>query len=84
MSPTLSGLPDKLVPVNGRVERAIDPWAYAEDAEDVDPELSFHSSDMPDPSCGASIDGNSLIAIRPVGRTSSMEVGIVRCETSAA
>jgi hypothetical protein len=70
-------LPDKLVQVNGRMERAVDLWIYAADAEDADAELSFRISNKPDTSCGVGIDANHFINIRPaIGWTGSTEVEV--------
>jgi hypothetical protein len=63
--PTISGLPDQTLPVNTNLDNAIDLWAYANDAESADSELTFTIDNTPDPSAGVSIDSNRYIDINP-------------------
>jgi hypothetical protein len=63
--PTLSGLPDQQVPVNGSADNAIDLWAHASDAEDADADLIFTISNSPAPAAGVSLDANRYIDINP-------------------
>jgi hypothetical protein len=64
--PTLSGLLDQTVPMNGSADNAIDLWDYADDAEDADADLTFTIINSPDPNAGVSIDSNRYIDINPV------------------
>ncbi|MFQ5400495.1 MAG: M4 family metallopeptidase [Anaerolineae bacterium] len=76
-NPTLTGLPDQTVPENGSVNTAIDLWAYASDAENADPSLSFSIINTPVISAGVSISGNRYIAINPaVGWTGTTSVTV--------
>ena len=63
--PTISGLPDQTVPVNGSADNAIDLWDYADDAESPDSDLTFTIDNTPDPNAGVSIDSNRYIDINP-------------------
>jgi subtilisin family serine protease len=63
--PTLSGLPDQTLPMNGSLDPAIDLWTYAEDAEDADSALSFTISNVPAIGAGVTITANRYIAIHP-------------------
>ena len=63
--PILAGLPDQALLVNTSHDNAIDLWAYAEDAEDNDPDLLFTISNSPDASAGVTIDANRYIDINP-------------------
>ncbi|MGC9336442.1 MAG: C1 family peptidase [Anaerolineae bacterium] len=63
--PTISGLPDQEVPMNGSAVGAIDLWAYANDAEDADDELTFAIVNVPAPGAGVTIDSNRYIDINP-------------------
>jgi len=74
--PSISGLPDQDVPMNGSADDAIDLWAYADDAEDDDDALSFAVSSAP-AEAGVSIDGNHYLDINPAaGWTGTTEVEI--------
>lgn len=64
--PTISGLPDKQLPVNTSQNNAIDLWAYASDSEDADSDLNFAINNNPNPSAGISIDSNRYIDINPL------------------
>ena len=63
--PTISGLPDQHVPMNGSADNAIDLWAYAEDADDADDALTFTIHNTPAPEAGVSIDANRYVDINP-------------------
>jgi subtilisin family serine protease len=63
--PTLSDLPDQTLPMNGSLDPAIDLWAYAADAEDSDPDLSFTISNTPAMGVGVTLAANRYIAINP-------------------
>jgi len=63
--PVITNLPDKIVPVNGHVDNAIDLWNYASDAESPDNLLNFSIANNPDPNAGVSIDSNRYVDIRP-------------------
>jgi N-acetylneuraminic acid mutarotase len=64
-SPTLAGLPDQQVPMNGSADNAIDLWAYADDAEDADGDMTFAIINSPTISAGVSLDANRYIDINP-------------------
>ena len=64
-APTISGLPDQELLVDTNLNNAIDLWAYASDAEDVDSALSFTINNTPNSSAGVSIDSNRYIDINP-------------------
>jgi subtilisin family serine protease len=64
-APTLSGLPDQTLPMNGSLDPAIDLWAYADDTEDADPDLSFTISNAPAISVGVTITASHYVAIHP-------------------
>jgi hypothetical protein len=63
--PTISGLPDQELPMNGSADDAIDLWMYADDAEDTDDALSFTISNAPAAEAGVSIDGNRYLDFNP-------------------
>jgi hypothetical protein len=64
--PTLAGLPDQTVPMNGSADNAIDLWSYASDAQDADAALSFAIINSPAAGAGVSLDANRYIDINPV------------------
>jgi len=64
-APSLSDLPDQTLSTNDRADNAIDLWAYADDAEDADDELTFTISNTPADGAGVIIDGNRYIDISP-------------------
>ena len=64
-SPTISGLPDQTLPVDGIANNAIDLWAYASDNESPDDALTFTIDNTPDPGAGVRIDSNRYIDIFP-------------------
>jgi hypothetical protein len=75
--PTISDLPDREVPMNSSADDAIDLWAYANDAEDADDELTFTISNSPAAGAGVTIDSNRYVDINPVtGWTGTTEVEI--------
>ncbi|MFO7742596.1 MAG: S8 family serine peptidase [Anaerolineae bacterium] len=75
--PTLSGLPDQTVPMNSSASGAIDLWAYANDAEDADADLTFAIVNSPNPNAGVSIDSNRYIDINPAtGWTGQTDVEV--------
>lgn len=75
--PTLSGLPDQTVPMNGSADNAIDLWAYADDAEDAVDALTFAIVNAPDPNAGVTIDSNRYIDINPTaGWTGQTDVEV--------
>jgi len=64
--PTISGLPDQSLLANTSRDNAIDLWAYADDAESADSELTFTIDNTPDPDAGVSVDSsNRYIDINP-------------------
>jgi hypothetical protein len=63
--PTISGLPDQTLAVNTSRDNAIDLWAYADDAESTDAELSFNIDNSPDPGAGVTLDSDRYIDINP-------------------
>jgi len=63
--PTLAGLPDQTVPMNGSSDNAIDLWNYASDAEDADADLMFAIINSPVVSAGVTIDSNRYIDVIP-------------------
>jgi hypothetical protein len=76
-APTILGLPDQKLPMNGSRDNAIDLWAYAEDAEDTDDALSFTISNAPATEAGVSIDRDRYIDINPTtGWAGTAEVEI--------
>jgi subtilisin family serine protease len=64
-APTLGGLPDQILPINGSLDPAIDLWAYAADAEDDDADLAFIISNTPAMGAGVTLTANRYIAIHP-------------------
>ncbi|MGD9101636.1 MAG: S8 family serine peptidase, partial [Anaerolineae bacterium] len=64
-SPSLVGLPDQIVAVNGSADNAIDLWAYADDAEDADADMTFSIVNTPVASAGVTLDSNRYIDINP-------------------
>jgi hypothetical protein len=64
-APTITSLPDQQVPMNGTANNAIDLWAYAQDPESTDSDLTFTIDNTPDASAGVSIDSNRYISIFP-------------------
>ncbi|MCP4541012.1 MAG: DNRLRE domain-containing protein [Chloroflexi bacterium] len=64
-APSVSGLPNQTVPVNGSADDAIDLWAYASDAEDTDDVMTYTISNSPIVSAGVSIDSNRYIDVTP-------------------
>ena len=76
-APTISGLPDQSLPVNTSLNDAIDLWAYADDAEDADADLTFSIVNAPDPNAGVTIDANRYIDINPTtGWTGQTDVEV--------
>jgi Zn-dependent metalloprotease len=64
-APSISGLPDQTIDVNGSKNNAIDLWTYANDVEDADSTLTFTISNSPDSNAGVTIDSNRYIDINP-------------------
>jgi hypothetical protein len=64
-APTIAGLPDQQVPVNGSADNAINLWTYADDAEDADADLTFSIVNSPDVNAGVTLDSNQYIDISP-------------------
>jgi hypothetical protein len=64
-APTISGLPDQQVPMNGSADDAIDLWTYADDAEDADADLTFSIVNSPDVNAGVTLDASQYIDINP-------------------
>ncbi len=64
-APTISGLPDQMVPMNGSADNTIDLWAYAADAEDADADLTFTIDNTPSAGADVTIDSNRYIDINP-------------------
>jgi len=63
--PTISGLPDRRLPMNFSWNNAIDLWFYASDAESADWQLSYTIVGNTDPNCGVSIDSLGYVDINP-------------------
>jgi len=76
--PILSGLPDQTVPSNSSANNAIDLWAYADDAQDEDSDLTFTIDNTPDPNAGVSIDSNRYIDINPTPGWAGQTTVIIR------
>ncbi len=64
-APTISGLPDQTVAVDGSKDNAIDLWSYANDVEDTDSALTFTITNSPAISAGVTLDSNRYIDINP-------------------
>lgn len=76
-SPSITGLPDQTLGVDGSKDNAIDLWAYASDNEDADADLTFTISNTPIISAGVTIDSNRYIDINPTaGWTGSTNVTV--------
>ncbi|MBN2390429.1 MAG: hypothetical protein JXR84_06885, partial [Anaerolineae bacterium] len=63
--PTISGLPDQTVPMNGSADDAIDLWAYASDVEDASSAMTYTIVNSSTVSAGVTVDGNRYIDINP-------------------
>ncbi len=63
--PSLTGLPDQSVPVDGSLDNAIDLWTYAGDAQDDMAALAFTIKNTPAINAGVSLDSNRYIDINP-------------------
>ncbi len=63
--PTITDLPDQSLPLNGSADDAIDLWAYTNDADDPDADLSFSIANSPAPGAGVSLDANRYVDITP-------------------
>ena len=75
--PTLSGLPDQEVPMNGSADDVIDLWAYADDDENYDSDLRFSIANTPIVSAGVDIDrGRYVDVFATLGWIGSTEVVI--------
>ncbi len=80
--PSLTGLPDQSLAMNGRAEQAIDLWTYVNDAEDAKVDLSFSLANTPIVSAGVTITANRYIAIAPVADwTGTTEVVVQVADT---
>jgi len=64
-APSLGGIPDQTLEMNGSADKAVDLWAYASDPEDADASLAFTISNTPAASAGVSIDSNRYVDINP-------------------
>jgi hypothetical protein len=64
-APTLSGLPDQLVAVDGVADDALDLWAHASDGQSPASALTYSIVGEPDPNAGVSLDANRYIDIYP-------------------
>jgi len=63
--PAFSGLPDQALLVDTSRDNAIDLWAYADDPDSADNELTYTIDNTPDPNAGITIDSNRYIDINP-------------------
>jgi N-acetylneuraminic acid mutarotase len=76
-APSIFGLPDLVVQLNGSKDNAIDLWAYASDNETPDSGLTFTINNTPNVNAGVSIDSNHYIDITPAsGWTGQTDVTI--------
>jgi hypothetical protein len=64
-APTLSGLPDQLVAVDGVADDALDLWDHASDGQSPASALTYSIVGEPAPNAGVSLDSNRYIDIRP-------------------
>ena len=64
-APTLAGLPDLEIVMNGRADEAIDLWNYAQDGEDSLSALTFTISNTLPVSAGITINANRFVAVNP-------------------
>ena len=75
--PTISGLPNQELLINSSADNAIDLWAYADDAEDADGDLTFTINNSPAAGAGVTIDANRYVDINPAsGWSGTTEVEI--------
>ncbi len=81
-APTISGLPDQMVPMNDSADDAIDLWAYADDAEDADADLTFTIDNTPAADAGVTIDGNRYIDVNPTAGWSGQTDVVIRVTDS--
>jgi len=79
--PTIEGLPDLTIPVNGSRDNAIDLWAYASDPEDADHQLSFRISNAPVTAAGVSVDGRYVDVNPDGGWTGTIDVEVEVADT---
>ncbi len=63
--PVWGTIPDELVGRNSSVNNATDLWAYVADEETPDAGLAFAITGNTNPNCGATIDSNRYIDIKP-------------------
>ena len=76
--PTISGLPTQLLEVSTTSNNAIDLWAYADDPQYADNQLTFAMiAPLPNLNAGVSLDSNRYIDINPTpGWTGKTDVTI--------
>ena len=75
--PTISGLPNQELLINSSTDNAIDLWAYTDNAEDADGDLTFTISNSPAAGTGVTIDANRYVDINPAsGWSGTTEVEI--------
>ena len=75
-APVISGVPDLTVPMDAAAENATDLWAYADDREDGDADLTFRVSNVPSAGAGVSVDGRYLAVMPTAGFTGTTEVRV--------
>ncbi len=64
-APTLSGIPNIVVPTGQSRDNAVDLWQYAADAETADADLTFSFVTTPPADSGITIDSNHYIDVNP-------------------
>jgi hypothetical protein len=76
-APTLTGLPDQIVPASSSLVPALDLWQYASDAQTPVSQLAFALNNAPNMSAGVSLTGNRYVNINPAaGWTGQTTVSI--------
>jgi len=63
--PEIEALPSQFVAAGETIDNAIDLWAFTEDIEDADDELTYQIISQSDPIGGVSIDSNRYVDINP-------------------
>ncbi len=64
-APVLNGLPDQTLQQNGALEKAIDLWQHASDAEDGPAGLLYAIDNAPKPGAGVGLSANRYVDINP-------------------
>ena len=67
-APVLNGLPDQTLQQNGALEKAIDLWQHASDAEDGPAGLLYAIDNAPNPGAGVGLSANRYVDINSPGR----------------